>query len=239
MVLNAYDVVGLIALIFSIVPFPSVSNYTPFWFVVAKRGKNALNRLHLHLKQFPKSDTLPEIDKNRPDYETEIKYLFSRPIVRYIPHGWVFGVVWTICYGLLISSSYVFLINYSTSGLWTAWYITLIGHIVMLRIWPSVFYGSESIRGMWAGFGVVLLAWLSSGAILAFYAIEGAWLSFGLFVFNVLWLTFASFLNLQFAMNSKDLVTPMGYGVYRMMENAGLVTRRIDVQVNSFNGRRV
>jgi tryptophan-rich sensory protein len=232
MVLNAYEVVGLIALLFAIVPFPSVSNFTPFWFVVAKHGKYALCELRRYWMQYPQAEkgTLPSVEDKR---------IFAAPIVRYIPKGWVFGVAWTICYGLLISSSYVFLINYSTTGLWTAWYITLIGHIVMLRIWPSVFYGSESIRGMWAGFGVVLLAWLSSGAILAFYAIEGAWLPFGLFVFNVLWLTFASFLSLQFAVNAKDLVTPIGYDVYRMMENAGLVTRRIDVQVNSFNGRRV
>jgi tryptophan-rich sensory protein len=232
MVLGPYEVIGLIAIIFSVVPFPAVLTFTPFWFVVAKRGKYALFKLKEFWSQQPSPvyGSLPDVSDKR---------IFTAPIVRYIPEGWFFGVAWTICYGLLIASSFVFLINYSTAGLWTAWYIILIAHIVLLRIWPSVFYGSETIRGMWAGFGVVLFAWLTSGAILAFYAIEGAWLSFGLFIFNVLWLTFVTFLSLQFAIHARDLITPIGYDVYRMMEQANLVTRRIDVQVNSFNGRRV
>lgn len=221
MVLNQIAVSVLITIIFSVVPFPVVTNYTPYWFVVAKYGKSALDemcRAGLHA-------ALQTSD-------------FRTPIVKYIPEAWVFALVWPIYYGLLIASSFVFWNNFFGADLWTAWYICLIVHIAMLRSWSFVFYGSDSKRGLLAGLLVVLAAWLTGGALLVFYWIEKAWLSLGLFAAPVLWLSFATFLNAQFVTKAGYIMGECGINIYNHMVLKKLVTRRIDIQVNSVNSKR-
>ncbi len=109
------------------------------------------------------------------------------------PPAWVFAPVWTVLYFLMgIALFLVWKKGFSTFGVSTAITVFLI-QLVFNVAWSVVFFGLHSILG---GLGVIAFLWLLIVLTIYVFApvsVMAAWL----LVPYLIWVSFASFLNLS------------------------------------------
>lgn len=111
------------------------------------------------------------------------------------PPGWLFGPVWLILYGLIAASGYLYWDESVPSTLRDVLLAFYFINLVLNKIWTPLFF--DQGRRKWAFF-IIILILLTAITVTVLLAIEGFWLSFGLYIPYPIWVLFASYLNLQF-----------------------------------------
>lgn len=210
MVLTQTDVLGLFVFaVMAYLPLRSITNMTPWWYVVAKYGQKSQNARR-------------------------------RGIVCGLPPSWAFGLIWTIQYGLLAVSSFLFWLQsfaVVSDSLWTWWWIVYLVLVASLKTWPIVFYEMEGGMGAISGFFTIIISLASSITLLFFYGNAANWLAFGLLVPLPLWLLYALWLNGQFVMYRREIYgKDTGYLQYKAMEEGGLNLKRFDARHLEWDG---
>ncbi len=109
------------------------------------------------------------------------------------PPDWVFGPAWTVLY-VLIALSIILYIRAPKSGPVTAVYLVLGVHLAANFVWTYLFFGLHSPLAALVDIAVLdlTLVWL----ITAFWGASG--LAAGLLLPYLLWVGFATYLNLMF-----------------------------------------
>jgi translocator protein len=108
------------------------------------------------------------------------------------PPNWIFGPVWTLLYLMMAVAAYLV---WRKKGFGRAMWIFLL-QLVLNSLWSIVFFGWHSL---WGGFAVIFLLWLAIiWTITVFFRLVplAAWLLFP----YILWVSFASALNLSVAL---------------------------------------
>jgi tryptophan-rich sensory protein len=109
------------------------------------------------------------------------------------PPDWVFGPAWTVLYAL-IALSIILYIRAPKSGPVTTVYLVLGVHLASNFVWSYLFFGLHSPLAALVDIAVLdlTLVWL----ITAFWGVSG--LAAGLLIPYLLWVSFATYLNLMF-----------------------------------------
>jgi len=122
-------------------------------------------------------------------------YQQRKGMIRGSPPGWVFGVAWSVLYGLISAAGFLYWLNYpAITSTRNAILILFFINLVLNKIWTPLFFGANR-KGL-AFFDLVLTLGTSI-AVVVLFGIEQAWLSFGLYIAYPVWLLYAGYLNLQ------------------------------------------
>lgn len=128
----------------------------------------------------------------------------SLPKSSLTPPAPVFAVVWTILYGLIAASGWLYWREGESEDGSTFYNFTLafyIAQIVLNALWSILFF---ALRAIFLAFVDALLLLGASVVVLALYGVQSRWLPFGLFFPYVLWLLFALYLNGVILFSSYD-----------------------------------
>lgn len=107
------------------------------------------------------------------------------------PPGWLFGIVWPILYLLMGWASYL-VVRDGTSKEKTGALALYVGQLAVNFSWSIIFFRADAF---WVAFAVILLLdILVIGTMIAFRKINK--LSFLLFLPYMVWISFATYLNL-------------------------------------------
>lgn len=221
MVFTQLDVIALLAIgVFTYWQPRSATNYTPWWYVVAKFGSKT----------------------GVYTYNPNTNTANGGGIVHWLPRPMVYGIMWTIVYGLLTVSNFLFWRNFFNVTLWSTWYITYIATIMLLKLWPLLFYEYGGITGAWMGLVNIIISLLGLSAILVFYIIEEAYISMALHIFPILWVGYALVLNAQFV-NWRHYIYSTtgpsnGLDQYKVMTANGLVGEKLSNIQNDYYGQK-
>lgn len=117
--------------------------------------------------------------------------------VRWLPPGWLFGVVWIVLFILMTIGGYLYYVSQSNEdkriNFLSAFYVQLLLNF----IWVVVFFGSPSLMG--GRFGLLILFFLI--LINIYLIVEAAsvnlWIM-SFFIVYIAWLVFAMCLNIAF-----------------------------------------
>ena len=101
------------------------------------------------------------------------------------PPDYLFGIVWPILYILMAVVSFLHAKSISK------WYIP---QLVLNVAWPWLFFVCQ--QPDIAFINIVVLIWLNLVILMKLKG-QGAWLSFALYLPYLLWISFASFLNIS------------------------------------------
>jgi tryptophan-rich sensory protein len=110
------------------------------------------------------------------------------------PPDWIFGPVWTVLY-IMIAVSILIWIRYTPRPRSTLIYLVLLVHLVSNFIWTPLFFGLQSPR--LALVDIVVLDATLVTLIILFHKTSP--LAAFLLVPYLLWVSFATYLNLMFA----------------------------------------
>ena len=112
------------------------------------------------------------------------------------PPNWIFGPVWTLLYLMMAVAAYlIWQKGLNDPAVRTALIVFLI-QLALNSLWSVVFFGWHAL---WLAYIVIILLWLAIiGTIVLFFPLVplAAWL----LVPYILWVSFASFLNLAVAL---------------------------------------
>jgi translocator protein len=126
----------------------------------------------------------------------------NRSEIRCAPPGFVFGIAWTVLFGLIIAAGFVFFRDFQGSCCYLAFSVIYIANVLLSKAWSVAFFDRENT----AVALLIAIAMFISGVVeLVLLIIMRAWIPFGLLVPYVVWVLFAIYLNYQW--NSKGLPT--------------------------------
>lgn len=109
------------------------------------------------------------------------------------PPAWLFGVVWAILYTLNALAGFYYwkrtkpMMQYYDAAL-TLYLINWL----LQKIWTPIFFGWRRVA---LALVVLLLCLVTAVVVLVLFALDAAWISFGLYLPYVLWLCYAAYLN--------------------------------------------
>lgn len=136
----------------------------------------------------------PPVNRNYGEaYELERK----KHQVGLAPPAWVFPVAWTLVYGLIIASGFIFFREYHDgNAFYLATAIIYLVNIMLNKYWSVVFFrGTVNARRYALLILIVLL--LTGGAVVILQFEAGARLPASLYLGYVAWLCFAFVLNIK------------------------------------------
>jgi tryptophan-rich sensory protein len=114
--------------------------------------------------------------------------------VRGAPRGYVFGIVWSVIYALIITSGFIYFRLFETSQYYLAASVLFLVNILLNKFW-SVAFWNVNTNGKKYALVIIIVLIITGVAFLCLMGQEKAWLSFGLYVPYVLWLLYATYLN--------------------------------------------
>lgn len=112
------------------------------------------------------------------------------------PPNWVFGPVWTTLYALMGISIWLALNHAKTKALRADYLWIFLAQLTFNFLWTMVFFG---FRQPMAAFFVIVLLWLLIAACIARFYQSSRTASY-LLIPYILWVSFASYLNLSIAL---------------------------------------
>ena len=117
--------------------------------------------------------------------------------VRFAPPAWVFPVAWTIIYGLIIASGFIYFREYhEDNSFYLATAIIYLVNIMLNKYWSVVFFQGTVGARRYAL--LIIIALLLTGiAVVSLQFLAGASLPAGLYLGYVAWLLFAMVLNIR------------------------------------------
>lgn len=135
----------------------------------------------------------------RETYEKDVCRLY----LRIAPPRMVFPIVWSVLYGLIIAAEIIHVLSIpssdvDTSDMYQAIVALYVFNITLGHYWTIAFFKNRSL--MFA-FVISLLLFATAVAIVVLYALEGLWISFGLYMPYVVWLVYACILSLIWAIS--------------------------------------
>lgn len=135
---------------------------------------------------------------NQNDYAKSYRYDSERKKHDIVgaPPSYVFGIVWTLIYGLIIASAFIFFRNFEGTHYYTTIAILFLVNIWLNKWWSVVFF-RRTVQGTRYALLIIIVLVLSGAVILVLLALEQAWVPFGLYAPYVLWLLYATYLNVQ------------------------------------------
>ena len=112
------------------------------------------------------------------------------------PPGWLFGVVWSVLYGMIaFSAFYYFAPAYESDALFLPLFVLVVINLLLNKLWTPIFFGANNVRGALV---IAVLMWCSGLAVAILMGIGGAWVSFGLWLPYEVWVMYAIYLNWSF-----------------------------------------
>lgn len=111
-----------------------------------------------------------------------------------IPPGWIFGVVWTLLYGLLSAAAVIYFYNDEDGEYNVPIFVLWVVNMMLNKVWSLVFF--DMGRVAWA-LVIALLMLATSIAILVLVGISAQWLAFGLYFPYPVWILVAIYLNVK------------------------------------------
>lgn len=126
-----------------------------------------------------------------------------KQLVYCAPPGAVFGIVWSVLFTAMGISTYVYARNFKGETFYTATLWIILFNTLINKAWSWMFFdkGWRFMSLMAIGLFILPTAIL----VAIFFALDGAWLSFGLWAAYPVWLVVALMLNWQWF--SKGLPT--------------------------------
>ena len=120
-------------------------------------------------------------------YENESKQIMGAP------KSYVFGIVWSVIYAMIISSGFIYFRLFETSKYYLATCILFLVNIMLNKFWSVSFWSNR--MGKKYALVIIIVLIITGVAYLALMGVEKAWLSFGLYTPYVIWLCYATYLN--------------------------------------------
>ena len=108
------------------------------------------------------------------------------------PPGWLFGVVWTILFLLIVAAAVTF---FGNSEEHVAAFVLFLVNLALNKAWSPLFFGAGSL-GLAAWVVVGMIA--TQVAVLVLMGMANSWTSFGLYIPYAIWTLYALVLNVQF-----------------------------------------
>lgn len=139
------------------------------------------------------------------DYAAQPWYRATKEKVGGVPRGWVFGVVWFLLYGALFTAHTLFLVVYEaaqSTGTYAAYFSLALVNVFLLHIWDNLFFRKGQFF-KWLGFVDTLLILASVVGLIIVAALEHRWVVWLLHIPLGLWVMYASYLSLMFALRYK------------------------------------
>lgn len=133
--------------------------------------------------------------------------------------GIVFPFIWTILYGLIVASFYIFIKEYQETRFYITVVVLFIVNILLNKLWSVFFFDNEDT---FSSLIVAVGMFLSGIAIVVLQGMDDAYTSMGLFVPYVAWVGFAVFLNFQWHKRGLPTVTD-GHQRKEQIEDAGIL----------------
>lgn len=135
-------------------------------------------------------------------------YLTRAKRTRIIPPGWVFPLVWTILYVLIVTSLYIFYRSVTMTGAYGHTFDTItilfIVNIVLNKLWSPVFFRMHSPMIAW----FFCLGILGTGiAILYYFGANNYGDSCWIFLPYVVWTAFALLLNTVWIFRNRSVTS--------------------------------
>jgi len=108
------------------------------------------------------------------------------------PPGWLFGIVWSLLYALIVATAVLYFDN---STAFVTSYVLFLVNLVFNKMWVPIFFGLQ-----WTGVALfVILLMIGTGVtVLVLMGLNDNWLAFGLYLPYILWCCYALILNVQF-----------------------------------------
>lgn len=122
--------------------------------------------------------------------------LYYKTLAEQAPPGLVFGIVWPILYGLIVAAHFLYWTNGSDDTV--IYGIVLILYMVNLllnKLWSPMFFAEKNPQ---AALVIIILTELTAIVIAILMAVDHVWSSFWLLVPYILWLAYATYLNVTF-----------------------------------------
>lgn len=120
-------------------------------------------------------------------------YEESKNKIKGAPPGWLFGIAWPILYALIFTSTFIYWQQFNTDSHYFITLLLIFINIVLNKLW-SLFFFNLSQRLI-----SVIIIFILDGlniAILILLGFSKAWVSFSLFIPYVLWVLYATYLNI-------------------------------------------
>ena len=134
-------------------------------------------------------------------YENESKQIMGAP------KSYVFGIVWSVIYAMIISSGFIYFRLFETSKYYLATCILFLVNIMLNKFWSVSFWSNR--MGKKYALVIIIVLIITGVAYLVLMGVERAWLSFGLYTPYVVWLCYATYLNYaSLRVSSSDTETP-------------------------------
>ena len=127
------------------------------------------------------------------DYRTNRKwYEAKKTFIMFAPPGWIFGIAWSILYGLITCSAVIFFNTFSSS---IATFVLFFVNVVLNKFWSPVFFGRQ-----WVGVALVIVICMigTEIGVLILFGLEFQWVAFALYCPYLIWSMYALILNIQF-----------------------------------------
>lgn len=126
------------------------------------------------------------------------------------PPGWIFPLVWNVLYPLTAVSIWLYL-NWTTDDrtIYDAVLALALANYALNKAWYPLFFG---FGWLWLAFLDAVLLWSTATAVLVLLWVDTqnngdtSYVAAGLYIPYFLWLTFATFLNLDLAWNNSTVV---------------------------------
>ena len=115
-------------------------------------------------------------------------YIEERPKINLAPPGSIFGIAWTILYGLIVATA----VTYFKDDTQVAVFSLFVTNIVLNKLWTMVFFRGRNTAG---AMFIIVLMFGTELSIAILFGINGNWLQFGLYLPYLLWTMFAFYLN--------------------------------------------
>jgi hypothetical protein len=150
------------------------------------------------------------------------------PIVSWLLPNWVHAFFELIVSAAIVAGGFLYWRNayFGDLDLWDPFFGVLITLVLLMIIWPNVFYHLSDRRtarsGMisaWFAWVIVVCEILAATALTVFSAIKDQWWPFGLFLGVGVWFLYVLVINSQFAWRANMIYGPNGLQEYR---NQGL-----------------
>lgn len=142
--------------------------------------------------------------------------------------GIFFPIVWTILYGLIVASMYIFFRDYQATTFYTTILVLFIANIMLNKLWSVAFFDNENTMvALLIAFGMLG----TGGTMLGLFAATtpSCWVSFGLWVPYIVWTLYAIYLNWQWNKMGFPTVTggkkknSMGLPLHQRQEGVPIV----------------
>jgi len=136
---------------------------------------------------------------------SEIEEKYEKNIRRHLsgkPKAYIFGYAWLVLYTFILFSAYYVFHTEAAPNPYFMWtFIAFIVNIAFNKMWTRAFF-DDNRPGLALFFLIIMIA--SGIAYLVLVGLNSLWLSFGLYIWYILWISIACIWNIQYLLESRE-----------------------------------